>query len=39
MADVDSGGDLTGATVKIGTGFVTGDDTLSFTNQNGITGT
>jgi large repetitive protein len=36
--DVDSGGNLTGATVSIGTGFLSGD-ILNFTNQNGITGT
>ena len=34
--DVDSGGNLTGATIAIG-GFVAGD-TLHFTNQNGISG-
>ena len=34
--DVDSGGNLTGATIAIG-GFVAGD-TLHFTNQNGIGG-
>ena len=33
----DPGGPLTGATVSIGSGFVTGD-VLNFTNQNGITG-
>ena len=38
VSDVDSGGNLTGATVTIGSGFVTGDDTLSFSTQNGITG-
>ncbi|WP_426608556.1 tail fiber protein [Bradyrhizobium sp. McL0616] len=37
VADPDSGGNLTGATIKIASGFVTGD-TLNFTNQNGITG-
>ena len=37
VSDPDSGGNLTGATVSIGTGFITGD-TLNFTNQNGITG-
>jgi hypothetical protein len=37
VSDADSGGDLTGATVSIGNGFVSGD-TLNFTNQNGITG-
>ncbi len=35
VSDVDSGGNLTGATVTIGAGFLTGD-TLNFTNQNGI---
>ncbi len=38
VSDPDSGGNLTGATVSIGTGFVSGDDTLSFTAQTGITG-
>ena len=38
VSDVDSGGNLTGAVVQIGAGFVSGDDTLAFTNQNGITG-
>ena len=38
VSDVDSGGNLNGATVSIGTGFVSGGDTLNFTNQNGITG-
>ncbi len=33
----DSGGNLAGATVSVGTGFQSGD-TLNFTNQNGITG-
>ncbi len=37
IADVDSGGMLTGATVSIGAGFLSGD-TLSFVGQNGITG-
>jgi hypothetical protein len=37
VADVDSGGNLTGATVSIGSGFLSGD-LLNFTNQNGITG-
>jgi hypothetical protein len=36
-SDPDSGGNLTGAKVSIGTGFLSGD-TLHFTNQNGITG-
>jgi hypothetical protein len=36
-SDPDSGGDLIGATVTIGTGFASGD-TLNFTNQNGILG-
>ena len=35
--DVDSGGNLTGATVKVSTGFLAGD-ALNFTNANGITG-
>ncbi|HEX4143756.1 MAG TPA: Calx-beta domain-containing protein, partial [Pirellulales bacterium] len=30
--------DVTGATVTIGTGYQSGNDTLHFTNQNGITG-
>ena len=30
---------LAGATVKVGSGFVAGEDSLLFTNQNGITGT
>ena len=37
LTDVDSGGNLAGATVSISTGFLSGD-TLNFTNQNGITG-
>ncbi len=37
VSDVDSNGNLAGATVSIGAGFLSGD-TLSFTNQNGITG-
>ena len=37
VSDVDSAGNLAGATVSIGTGFTNGD-TLDFTNQNGITG-
>ena len=37
VADVDSGGVLTRATVTIGTGFVTGD-VLGFTAETGITG-
>jgi hypothetical protein len=37
VSDTDSGGNLTGATVSVGTGFSTGD-TLAFVNQNGITG-
>jgi hypothetical protein len=37
VSDPDSGGDLTGATVSITSGFLPGD-TLDFTNQNGITG-
>jgi microcystin-dependent protein len=38
VSDPDSGGNLTGATVSIGAGFVTGD-VLNFANQHGITGT
>ncbi len=37
ISDADSGGNLAGATVSIGAGFLSGD-TLNFTNQNGITG-
>ena len=37
VSDVDSAGNLTGATVKISSGFVSGD-ALNFSNQNGITG-
>ena len=37
LSDGDSGGNLTGATVSIGTGFTAGD-LLNFTTQNGITG-
>ena len=37
VGDVDSGGNLTGASVEIASGFNAGD-TLNFTNQNGITG-
>ena len=37
VSDPDSGGNLTGATVSIGSGFVSGD-LLNFSNQNGITG-
>jgi hypothetical protein len=37
VSDVDSGGDLNGATVSISSGLLSGD-TLNFTNQNGITG-
>ena len=37
VSDPDSGGNLTGATVSIGTGFISGD-TVNFTTQNGITG-
>ncbi len=37
VTDPDSGGNLTGATIKIGSGFVAGD-TLHFVNQNGISG-
>ncbi len=35
-SDPDSGGNLTGATIKISTGFTTGD-MLNFSTQNGIT--
>ncbi len=38
VTDLDSGGNLTGATISIGTGFVTGD-VLNFTAQNGISAT
>jgi ELWxxDGT repeat protein len=37
VGDVDSGGDLAGATVAIASGLLAGD-TLNFTGQNGITG-
>ncbi|OPY96809.1 hypothetical protein A5906_00335 [Bradyrhizobium sacchari] len=37
VADPDSGGNLTGATIKIASGFVSGD-VLGFVNQNNITG-
>src|SRR6266851_3981042 len=37
VSDPDSAGNLTGATVSISGGFTTGD-TLTFSNQNGITG-
>jgi autotransporter passenger strand-loop-strand repeat protein len=37
VGDVDSNGDLAGATVSIGAGFLTGD-TLNFSGQNGISG-
>ncbi len=37
VTDIDSA-NLTGATVGISAGFVTGQDVLGFTNQNGITG-
>ncbi|GAA0020831.1 tail fiber protein [Bradyrhizobium diazoefficiens] len=37
VADPDSGGNLTGATIKIASGFVSGD-ALSFISQNNITG-
>ena len=36
--DPDSAGNLSCATVSIGAGFAVGNDTLNFTNQNGITG-
>ena len=38
VSDVDSSGDLSGATVTIDAGFVKNDDTLSFATQNGISG-
>jgi hypothetical protein len=38
VSDADSLGNLTGATVSIGTGFISADDSLSFTNQHSITG-
>src|SRR5262249_16384400 len=38
VADVDSAGNLTGATIPIGPGFTSGD-TLNFTDQNSIVGT
>ena len=38
VSDADSGGNLSSATVSIGTGYVSGDDTLSFTSKDGITG-
>jgi len=37
VSDVDSGGNLAGATVSIGSGFLSGD-ILNFTNQHNITG-
>jgi hypothetical protein len=37
VGDVDSNGNLAGATVAIGSGFTAGD-TLNFTGQNGISG-
>ena len=37
VSDADRGGGLASATVSIGSGFVSGD-TLTFTGQNGITG-
>jgi len=37
VSDVDSGGNLSGATISIGADFVAGDS-LNFTNQNGISG-
>ena len=37
IVDVDHT-DLAGATIQITGGFVTGEDTLAFSNQNGITG-
>ena len=38
VSDVDSGGNLAGATVSIGAGFHSNADSLNFINQNGITG-
>jgi hypothetical protein len=38
VTDVDSGGNLSSATVSIGTGYISGEDTLSFTSEDGITG-
>jgi hypothetical protein len=38
VGDVDSNGNLVGATIKIGVGFSNGDS-LVFTNENGISGT
>ncbi|MGY0201082.1 tandem-95 repeat protein [Leptothrix sp. BB-3] len=37
ISDADNAS-LTGATVTISSGYVSGEDTLAFTNQNGITG-
>ena len=37
VTDVDSGGNITGATIAVGAGFIAGD-LLNFSNQNGITG-
>jgi len=37
VSDPDSGGNLAGATVKIASGYLSGD-TLNFTTQNGISG-
>ena len=36
--DVDSGNNLSSATISIGAGYVSGEDTLSFTSADGITG-
>jgi Domain of unknown function (DUF4347) len=38
LTDVDSNGNLTGATVSITSGLDAADDALHFTNQNGISG-
>jgi hypothetical protein len=38
VSDADSGGNLSSATVSIGTGYISGEDTLSFTTEDGITG-
>ena len=37
LTDPDSGGNLTGATISVGAGFLSGD-ALNFANQNSITG-
>ena len=38
VSDADSGGNLSNATISIGTGYIDGQDTLSFTSEDGITG-